>query len=52
MMPERRPSENARMNVVPRSETISGASAIHANAGRPYFGKLSARRSPDAVASA
>jgi hypothetical protein len=50
--PVRRPNANARVNVVLRSETRSGARAIHASAGCPNFGKLSARRSPDAVASA
>jgi hypothetical protein len=50
--PARRPNVNARMKVVPRSAASSGASAIHASAGCPNFGKLSARRSPDAVASA
>jgi hypothetical protein len=52
MMPARRPKVNARVKVVPRSDMSSGARAIHASAGCPNFGKLSARRSPDAVASA
>jgi len=33
------------------SATRSGASATHANAGWPYFGKLSTSSAPDATAN-
>jgi hypothetical protein len=54
------PSANARRNgdvtrgvrATLASATSSGVSAIHANAGCPYFGKLSARRMPEKIARA
>jgi hypothetical protein len=51
-MPVTTPRKNARRSVVFGSATSSGASAIQANAGWPSVGKLSARRIPDAAASA
>jgi len=51
-MPVSRPSVNAPRIVARVSASSSGASAIQAKAGWPNFGKLSASRMPDAVASA
>jgi hypothetical protein len=52
MTPLVSPSANARSSETSSvSESSSGASAIQPNAGYPNFGKLSARRTPDAEAN-
>src|SRR5215471_5033896 len=52
-MPVTRPRRKARRALRRRWETAtsSGASAIHANAGWPNLGKLSARSAPESSAS-
>src|SRR5215831_5030484 len=52
-MPVTRPRRKARRAVRRRcvTATSSGASAIHANAGWPNLGKLSARSAPERIAS-